>query len=197
MKYYDIVFVDEGKAIRSNDQAYRLLVSKMDEEGISAISSSPGVTEAGDGEDGRIKSSVGIGTLLEDAWRYRACFPDGKSPKLKFQCVNRLSTGIKTGCRTIPFRRSGIIQSIVCLFQEDDARGWNIGGIRFRGVIADFSTKEKVTQASLFAWDTITPFRWINGRHGHGLRLCFSQRTRCRFEIPGTLGLIYITKQVA
>ncbi len=25
-----------------------------------------GVTEAGDGEDGRIKSSVGIGTLLED-----------------------------------------------------------------------------------------------------------------------------------
>ena len=25
-----------------------------------------GVTEAGDGEDGRIKSAIGIGTLLED-----------------------------------------------------------------------------------------------------------------------------------
>ncbi|MCX7797761.1 MAG: (E)-4-hydroxy-3-methylbut-2-enyl-diphosphate synthase [Melioribacter sp.] len=46
-------------------QAYRLLVNKMEEEGMN-YPLHLGVTEAGDGEDGRIKSSVGIGTLLED-----------------------------------------------------------------------------------------------------------------------------------
>ncbi len=46
-------------------QAYRLLVNKMEEEGYN-YPLHLGVTEAGDGEDGRIKSAVGIGTLLED-----------------------------------------------------------------------------------------------------------------------------------
>jgi (E)-4-hydroxy-3-methylbut-2-enyl-diphosphate synthase len=47
-------------------QAYRLLVNKLDEEGFKPYPLHLGVTEAGDGEDGRIKSAVGIGTLLED-----------------------------------------------------------------------------------------------------------------------------------
>src|SRR5215469_5365370 len=47
-------------------EAYRLLVNKMDEEFGECYPLHLGVTEAGDGEDGRIKSSVGIGTLLED-----------------------------------------------------------------------------------------------------------------------------------
>src|SRR3546814_14957142 len=47
-------------------QAYHLLVQKLDEEGFKPYPLHLGVTEAGDGEDGRIKSSVGIGTLLDD-----------------------------------------------------------------------------------------------------------------------------------
>ncbi|MFD1768400.1 (E)-4-hydroxy-3-methylbut-2-enyl-diphosphate synthase [Sphingobacterium suaedae] len=46
-------------------RAYRLLVEKMVNEGMN-YPLHLGVTEAGDGEDGRIKSAVGIGTLLED-----------------------------------------------------------------------------------------------------------------------------------
>lgn len=46
-------------------QAYRLLVNKMEAEGMN-YPLHLGVTEAGGGEDGRIKSAVGIGTLLED-----------------------------------------------------------------------------------------------------------------------------------
>jgi (E)-4-hydroxy-3-methylbut-2-enyl-diphosphate synthase len=46
-------------------QAYRLLISKMIEEGMN-YPLHLGVTEAGDGEDGRIKSALGIGSLLED-----------------------------------------------------------------------------------------------------------------------------------
>lgn len=47
-------------------QAYRMLVQKMYEEFGVCYPLHLGVTEAGDGEDGRIKSAVGIGTLLED-----------------------------------------------------------------------------------------------------------------------------------
>lgn len=43
----------------------RLLVTTMDKEGM-AFPLHLGVTEAGDGEDGRIKSAVGIGALLSD-----------------------------------------------------------------------------------------------------------------------------------
>ena len=46
-------------------QAYRLLVKQMMKENMN-YPLHLGVTEAGDGEDGRIKSSLGIGTLLED-----------------------------------------------------------------------------------------------------------------------------------
>ena len=46
-------------------QTVRLLVKTMDAEGMS-YPLHLGVTEAGDGEDGRIKSAVGIGTLLHD-----------------------------------------------------------------------------------------------------------------------------------
>ncbi|MBS1633360.1 MAG: (E)-4-hydroxy-3-methylbut-2-enyl-diphosphate synthase, partial [Bacteroidetes bacterium] len=47
-------------------QAYRLLVKSMYEEFGESYPLHLGVTEAGDGEDGRIKSALGIGSLLED-----------------------------------------------------------------------------------------------------------------------------------
>lgn len=46
-------------------QSVRLLVERMDAEGI-CFPLHLGVTEAGDGEDGRVKSAVGIGALLAD-----------------------------------------------------------------------------------------------------------------------------------
>jgi (E)-4-hydroxy-3-methylbut-2-enyl-diphosphate synthase len=46
-------------------QAYRLLVARMNVENMH-YPLHLGVTEAGDGEDGRIKSAIGIGTLLHD-----------------------------------------------------------------------------------------------------------------------------------
>jgi (E)-4-hydroxy-3-methylbut-2-enyl-diphosphate synthase len=47
-------------------QAYRLLVQKLNDGGFKPYPLHLGVTEAGEAEDGRIKSAVGIGTLLED-----------------------------------------------------------------------------------------------------------------------------------
>lgn len=46
-------------------QSVKMLIAKMNEEGLK-FPLHLGVTEAGDGEDGRIKSAVGIGSLLAD-----------------------------------------------------------------------------------------------------------------------------------
>jgi len=66
LNYYNIVLSMKASNPQVMVQAYRLLVQKLDEEGFKSYPLHLGVTEAGDGEDGRIKSSVGIGTLLED-----------------------------------------------------------------------------------------------------------------------------------
>ncbi len=66
LQYYNIVLSMKASNPQIMVQAYRLLVQKLDEEGLKPYPLHLGVTEAGDGEDGRIKSSVGIGTLLED-----------------------------------------------------------------------------------------------------------------------------------
>ena len=49
-------------------QAYRLLAERLEARapGAPGYPFHVGVTEAGDGEDGRIKSAIGIGSLLED-----------------------------------------------------------------------------------------------------------------------------------
>jgi len=65
-QYYDIVISMKSSNTQVMVQAYRLLVQKLDEGGFKPYPLHLGVTEAGDGEDGRVKSAVGIGTLLED-----------------------------------------------------------------------------------------------------------------------------------
>lgn len=63
--YHEIILSMKSSNTQVMVEAYRLLVNRMMEEGMD-YPLHLGVTEAGDGEDGRIKSSVGIGTLLED-----------------------------------------------------------------------------------------------------------------------------------
>jgi (E)-4-hydroxy-3-methylbut-2-enyl-diphosphate synthase len=65
LNYYNLVVSMKSSNPQVMVQAYRLLVQTMVAEGMN-YPLHLGVTEAGDGEDGRIKSAVGIGTLLED-----------------------------------------------------------------------------------------------------------------------------------
>ncbi|HTD16530.1 MAG TPA: (E)-4-hydroxy-3-methylbut-2-enyl-diphosphate synthase, partial [Chthoniobacterales bacterium] len=65
--YHDFIFSMKASNPKVMICAYRLLVSRLYTEG--ADWNYPlhlGVTEAGDGEDGRIKSAIGIGSLLAD-----------------------------------------------------------------------------------------------------------------------------------
>ncbi|MCB0782976.1 MAG: (E)-4-hydroxy-3-methylbut-2-enyl-diphosphate synthase, partial [Flavobacteriales bacterium] len=63
--FHEIVLSMKASNTQVMVQAYRLLVHRMMQEGWD-YPLHLGVTEAGDGEDGRIKSAVGIGALLED-----------------------------------------------------------------------------------------------------------------------------------
>jgi (E)-4-hydroxy-3-methylbut-2-enyl-diphosphate synthase len=65
LNYYNLVISMKSSNPQVMVQAYRLLVETMVTENMN-YPLHLGVTEAGDGEDGRIKSAVGIGTLLED-----------------------------------------------------------------------------------------------------------------------------------
>jgi (E)-4-hydroxy-3-methylbut-2-enyl-diphosphate synthase len=63
--YYDICLSMKASNPKVMVEAYRLAVARMIEEGMN-YPLHLGVTEAGDGEDARVKSAIGIGTLLND-----------------------------------------------------------------------------------------------------------------------------------
>jgi (E)-4-hydroxy-3-methylbut-2-enyl-diphosphate synthase len=65
--YHEIIFSMKASNPKVMIEAYRMLVARLDAEGPDwNYPLHLGVTEAGEGEDGRIKSAIGIGALLED-----------------------------------------------------------------------------------------------------------------------------------
>ncbi len=64
--YHQVILSMKSSNPQVMVHAYRLLINHMLEEFGECYPLHLGVTEAGDGEDGRIKSAIGIGTLLED-----------------------------------------------------------------------------------------------------------------------------------
>ncbi|WP_411826014.1 (E)-4-hydroxy-3-methylbut-2-enyl-diphosphate synthase [Luteolibacter sp. AS25] len=65
--YHNFVFSMKASNPKVMIEAYRLLVARLEQEGPDwNYPIHLGVTEAGDGEDGRIKSAIGIGSLLAD-----------------------------------------------------------------------------------------------------------------------------------
>ncbi|HEY2341629.1 MAG TPA: (E)-4-hydroxy-3-methylbut-2-enyl-diphosphate synthase, partial [Chthoniobacteraceae bacterium] len=67
LDYHAFIFSMKASNPKVMIEAYRLLVARLDELGSDwNYPIHLGVTEAGDGEDGRIKSAIGIGSLLND-----------------------------------------------------------------------------------------------------------------------------------
>ena len=66
MGYYETLFSMKSSNVKVMIQAYRLLAERADAELRYAYPLHLGVTEAGDGDEGRVKSAMGIGALLED-----------------------------------------------------------------------------------------------------------------------------------
>ena len=76
--YNDIILSMKSSNTQVMVRAYRLLVKTMNDEGMN-YALHLGVTEAGEAEDGRIKSAVGIGTLLEDGLEHHKGITNGRT----------------------------------------------------------------------------------------------------------------------
>ena len=189
--YYDIVLSMKASNPQVMIQAYRLLVQKLDEEGLQPYPLHLGVTEAGDGEDGRIKSSVGIGTLLEDGLgdTIRVSLteePEAEVPvaqMLADRYVNRKGSSIPEldHYPINPFEYNKRITHEVL----------NVGGANVPRVIADLSKKESITPASLFAFGyqySVPLDKWTIT--DMACDFVYVGDKTIDFEIPGTLSVI-------
>ncbi|MFN7493663.1 MAG: (E)-4-hydroxy-3-methylbut-2-enyl-diphosphate synthase [Cyclobacteriaceae bacterium] len=193
LNYYNIVLSMKSSNPQVMVQAYRLLVQKLNEEKFQPYPLHLGVTEAGDGEDGRIKSSVGIGTLLEDGLgdTVRVSLteePEAEVPVAQ-ELVNRYTTR-KTSI-TIPEITEYPINPFEYKRRATHEVG-NIGGHQVPRVVADFSAKQKITPASLFSLGyhySVPLDKWNIA--DMACDYIFANETVIDFEIPGTLGIIY------
>jgi (E)-4-hydroxy-3-methylbut-2-enyl-diphosphate synthase len=192
LNYYDIVLSMKSSNPQVMVQAYRLLVQKLDEEGFKPYPLHLGVTEAGDGEDGRIKSSVGIGTLLEDGLgdTIRVSLteePEAEVP-VAIALVNRYRD--REGHDPIPAINHYPIDPFSYTRRHTDEIG-NFGGHQVPRVIADFSQTEKLTPASLFSVGynySVSLDKW--NITDMACDYLYVGDNTIDFQIPGTLGII-------
>ena len=193
LNYYDIVLSMKASNPQVMVQAYRLLVQKLEEENFQPYPLHLGVTEAGDGEDGRIKSSVGIGTLLEDGLGDTIRVSLTEEPEAEVPVAKMLADRYTTRKTTysIPEITRNPINPYTYT-RRATREVLNIGGHQVPRVIADFSTKEKITAASLFAlgYQYSVPLDKWNITDMACDYIFLGDKT-VDFEIPGTLGFIY------
>ena len=171
-------------------QAYRLLVQTLLEAG-EVFPLHLGVTEAGDGEDGRIKSAIGIGTLLEDGIgdTVRVSLteaPEAEMPVAKLlvdRYANR-TLGLHIPAEEIPI-------DFFSYSRRHTHEVLNIGGKNVPRVFADYSNRETITAASLFAVGyaySIDMDKW--NLSDSACDYLFVGKNTVNFEIPGTLGVV-------
>src|SRR5689334_4491758 len=133
-------------------QAYRLLVKTMFDEFKECYPLHLGVTEAGDGEDGRIKSSIGIGTLLEDGLGDTIRVSLTEDPELEIPVCKNLVKRYESQNSAVGNRESGVIKLSYDPFnyrRRETFTVENIGGKHVPVVIADLSKIGKIAQEDL------------------------------------------------
>jgi (E)-4-hydroxy-3-methylbut-2-enyl-diphosphate synthase len=193
--YYNIVLSMKSSNPIVMVEAYRLLIEKMYSELGHNYPLHLGVTEAGDGEDGRIKSAIGIGTLLEDGIgdTIRVSLtedPEFEIPVCK-NIVKRYSPNINSNVPAIK-----VVSKLIPVLTSTHLRNTfpvqNIGGKNVPVVIADFIKKNEINPSDLqeigYKYNTITD-KWNIGDMAADFIFCGN--TVVDFALPGTLKLIY------
>ena len=190
--YHEIVISMKASNTRVMVQAYRLLVAEMIKERMD-YPLHLGVTEAGEGEDGRIKSAVGIGTLLADGIGDTIRVSLTEAPEYEVPVAQDLLKhfeGIEEHDSIEKISKNPLHSFDYKKRETNEVL--NIGGGNVPIVVADFCLKEKIFPASFFAlgsnysvpldkWhitDTAADYVFV-GDHD------------VDFEVPGTLGIIY------
>ena len=171
-------------------QAYRLLCAKMIENK-KCYPLHLGVTEAGDGEDGRIKSAVGIGALLADGLGDTIRVSLTEEPEYEIPVARKLAKKYFTEERSN--KESGInIPYNPYEYQRRKTHSiHNIGGANAPVVFADLSQKSKITQANFFGFGYAYSRdldKWNIG--DMAADYVYTGKNSVDFEVPGTLGVI-------
>lgn len=191
--YHQIVLSMKSSNTQVMVQAYRLLVQKMDEEFGECYPLHLGVTEAGDGEDGRIKSAVGIGTLLEDGIGDTIRVSLTEDPEFEVPVCRDIIAKYAA-----PASEKIIVPSIEKLpydpFSYQRRRSFavqNIGGTQVPVVIADLSKEENITPKTLesigYHYDEPSD-KWNIG--DQAADFIFTGNQIPDFALPGTLRVI-------
>ena len=173
-------------------QAYRLLAATMLEQGIS-YPLHLGVTEAGDGEDGRIKSAVGIGALLLDGIGDTVRVSLTEEPEFEIPVARKLvkrfentqnNFAVSTPEMEIPY-------SPFHYSRRNSIELHNIGGGHVPVVIADLAKKKEIKPANFFSFGysySIQLDKWH--LQEQAADYVFIGDNTLNFEVPGTLGVI-------
>lgn len=194
--YHNIVLSMKSSNPQVMVQAYRLLVKTMFDEFGECYPLHLGVTEAGDGEDGRIKSAVGTGTLLEDGLGDTIRVSLTEDPELEIPVCKDLVKRY-TDRETVNVSRE-IIPSMDKLpydpftYQRRESfEVGNIGAKHVPVVIADLSKIEKITYKDLqpvgYSYDEPSDKWNISDTAADYI---FTGNQLLDFALPGTLKVI-------
>lgn len=176
-------------------EAYRLLVATMQQNNMN-YPLHLGVTEAGDGEDGRIKSAVGIGTLLEDGLGDTIRVSLTEDPEFEIPVAKALAERYSTQ-RANQSPIAPLPERIELPYnpyeyeRRHSAEVLNIGGHNVPRVIADYSQRDVSTQANFFAvgYNYSVPLdKW--NLTDMACDFIYLGKQSINFDVPGTLGLI-------
>lgn len=195
LRYYDLVISMKSSNPQVMVRAYRLLVEKMTAEGMN-YPLHLGVTEAGDGEDGRIKSAVGIGTLLEDGLgdTVRVSLteePEYEAP-VAIALVNRYAKRQQESQRkTSGHTRNTIEQPIVKPYVSAETDAF-IGGTLVPRVVVDISCKN--LKDPLILKDTGYKYDYLLDKYHMGeqsVDFVYLADKLPSFTMPGNLKQLY------
>jgi (E)-4-hydroxy-3-methylbut-2-enyl-diphosphate synthase len=169
-------------------QAYRLLVKQMLLRG-KVYPLHLGVTEAGDGEDGRIKSALGIGALLEDGIGDTVRVSLTEDPEFELPvCRNLIERyNLRSGHTAIAAIENAPFQPYDYKRFVTQPVG-NIGATQVPVVVADYSEMEIITRNELsaigYSYNPTTD-KWNIG--DAAADYIFTKDQILNFDLPGTL----------
>ena len=194
LDYHQIILSMKSSNPQVMVQAYRLLIQQMQNEFNECYPLHLGVTEAGDGEDGRIKSAVGIGTLLEDGIGDTIRVSLTEDPELEIpvckDLVKRYPANRIKGADMIP----PITQLPYSPFEykrRETIQVSTIGSKSVPVVVADYSNKKELLPAHLnaigYIYDEAIDKWTITDAAADFI---YSPNELLSFDLPGTLRVI-------
>jgi (E)-4-hydroxy-3-methylbut-2-enyl-diphosphate synthase len=194
LDYHQIILSMKSSNPQVMVQAYRLLIQQMQNEFNECYPLHLGVTEAGDGEDGRIKSAVGIGTLLEDGIGDTIRVSLTEDPELEIpvckDLVKRYPGNRVKGVDMIPPLTS-LPYSPFEYKRRETIQVSTIGSKSVPVVIADYSNKKELLPAHLnaigYIYDEAIDKWTITDAAADFI---YSPNELLSFDLPGTLRVI-------